>query len=199
MKVILSDVDTAVLAAWRAQFARHPEVEVAERPILDSAADALVLPENSFGFMDSGLGLKFADRFGLEIQEKVRAAVRDRYSGEMLVGQAEVFPTGGTPPYIVFAPVTRTGGAVDGTVNVYLAARAALIAALATGGKIASIAFPAMGAGAGKLHPLIAARQLRYAFEEATGLRKRGDQNLSRLARREKKMKDFPAAKEEEE
>jgi len=204
MKLILCDVDPAVIEAWRSQFARHPDVQVVLKSILEIEADAVVNPGNSFGFMDGGLALKLCEKFGFEIQEAVRQAVRERFGSEMLVGQAEVFPTGKSPAFLIHAPTMRTPQPIGDTVNAYLAARAAFGAAkaynAAKGGEpIKSIALPGLGTGTGKMNPLISARQIRYAYEEAWGLRKFPDQNLSRLSRRDKKLKEIPGGKEEEE
>jgi O-acetyl-ADP-ribose deacetylase (regulator of RNase III) len=204
MKLVLCDNDPAVVAAWRSQFERHPQVEVIERSILEAEADAVVSPGNSFGFMDGGLALKFCEKFGFGIQEEARRAVRERFRGEMLVGQAEVLPTGGSPAHLIYAPVQRTGGSIADTVNVYLAFRAALAAVeefnrIRGGEPIGKVACPGLGILAGGLHPLVSARQMRYAFEEASGLRKKGDLNLSKLARREKKLKEMPGSVESEE
>jgi O-acetyl-ADP-ribose deacetylase (regulator of RNase III) len=206
MKLILCDVDASVVAAWRAQFARHPEVQVFEKSILDVEIDAVVNPGNSFGFMDGGLALKLCEKFGFEIQEVVRKAVRERYGKEMLVGQADVFPTGKTPAFLIHAPTMRTPQPIGDTVNAYLAARAAFNAAkaynsnAAKGGEpIGTVALPGLGTGTGKMNPLVSARQIRYAYEEAWDLRKFPDQNLSRLSRRDKKLKEVPGGKEEEE
>lgn len=198
MKLILCDTDREVVAALRDQFARHAAlVEVREGSILDAQADALVNPGNSFGFMDGGLALKLTERFGPEIEEAVRRAVRERHDGEILVGRAEVFPTGGQPAFMVYAPTMRTPQAVKDTLNSYLAARAALLAVAAhnrrsPGEPIGTLAFPGLCTGEGKMPPPVSARQLRYAFEEAMGLREPADQNLSRLTRREKKLKEPP-------
>jgi hypothetical protein len=85
---------------------------------------------------------------------------------------------------------------VKDSVNAYLAGRAAF-AALRDfqgpgGERIASLACPGLCTGEGKMHPLVSARQLRYAYEEALGLREVVMDNLSRLARREKKLKEIP-------
>ncbi len=196
MKLVLCENEPAILEAWRSQFQRHPGVLVVDRTVLEAPAEAIVNPGNSFGFMDGGLALKISEHFGIALEDAVRAAIRDRFGGEMLVGQAEVFPTGGKPPFLVHMPVHRTPQSIQDTVNLYLAARGAFAAVrrFNEGGSagIDTIAFPGLGGGAGKVHPLIAARQLRYAYEEAMGLRKLPDQNLSRLARRERKLKEMP-------
>jgi O-acetyl-ADP-ribose deacetylase (regulator of RNase III) len=200
LKLILCDQDPEVVAAWRIQFARHPAVEIRQGSIFEAGADALVNLGNSFGFMDGGLALQISERFGFGLEESVRQAIREKYGGEMLVGQAELFPTGGTPRFLVYAPAQRSLQPLRGTINPYLAARAALKAVAAhkqaaAGPEIGSLVFPGMPAGAGKMPVLISAFQLRHAYEEATGLKGRRDQNLSRLIRREKKLRMGPQPK----
>ncbi len=202
LKIILCDVEHGVVSAWRDQFARHPEVEVQERSILDAPADAIVNPGNSFGFMDSGLGLALCEKLGFELQEAARKAVRERFGGEMLVGQADVLQTSGKPPCIVYAPTMRTPQDIHDSVNAFLAARAAIRAAqefnrAAGSDVIGTLAFPGLGTGKGNMDPRVSARQLRYAYEEASGMRGIPDQNLSRCARREKKLKEIPRSQED--
>ena len=55
MKLILCDKNPEVLAAWREQFEETPNVEVREEDILETQASAILLPGNSFGYLDSGL------------------------------------------------------------------------------------------------------------------------------------------------
>jgi hypothetical protein len=88
---------------------------------------------------------------------------------------------------------------VGGTVNAYLALRAALLAirrlrSAAGAPNIASLAVPGLCTGAGGMNPHVSARQLRYAFEVSTGKRGFGDKNLSQLTRREAKMKALPGS-----
>jgi O-acetyl-ADP-ribose deacetylase (regulator of RNase III) len=204
LKLVLCDPDPQVIAGWRAEFQIHKQVEVREASILEAEGDAAVNPGNSFGFMDSGLALRFSERFGFAFEDAVRAAVRTKYAGEILVGQAEVFPTGGRPPYLVYAPAMRTPQPVKSSVNAYLAARAALLAVLAHnraagGGAIETLLVPGLCTGEGGMHPRISARQIRYAYEEVLGLRELADHNLSRMARREKKLRSMPLAAEEDE
>ena len=65
--------------------------------------------------------------------------------------------------------------------------------------RIRPLLVPGLCTGAGGMHPRISARQIRYAFEEVFGLREPADHNLSRMARREKKMRSMPLAAEEDE
>ncbi len=204
MKLLLCDTNPEVVKAWQLQFERHSEVQVREGSIFEAEAEGFVIPGNTFGFLDRGLGLKACERFGFELEDAIRKVIRETHGGELLVGQAEVFPTGGNPPYLIYAPTFRTPQGIGDTLNVYLAARGVFRAAQALnrdrgGEAIKTVAFPGLGTGTGKMHPLISARQIRYAYEEIQGLRKIRDQNLSRLIRREKKLKELPRMQGEEE
>src|SRR2546426_11254247 len=98
LKLILCDVDPAVVEAWRAQFALRREVEVRQCSALDPEVDAVVCPGNSFGFMDGGLALELSERLGFGFEEGMRRTIGEKYHGELLVGEAGVFPTEGQPP-----------------------------------------------------------------------------------------------------
>jgi len=203
MKVILCDTDPAVLDAWRAEFTEHPDVEIRPSSILEIDFGTVVHFGNAFGFMDSGLSLKWSERFGFGFEDLIRKTVREKYGGEMLVGQAELFRTGQKPPGFVYAPIVRTPQKLKVSLNPYLAARGALAAVRASpaaGGteEAGAVAFSGPGTGPEEMHPRISARQLRYAYEEATGMRAAVDQNLSRLVRREKKLKSMPLSAEED-
>ena len=196
MKLVICETDPQALVAYRSQFDRYVEVAVLETSLLDAPADAIVAPGNSFGFMDWGMSSKISERFGFALEDAVREAIRSRYACEMLVGQAEVFSTGARPAYVVYAPVFRTPQSIHRTVNAYLAARGVFLAVKAFNqggtGSIDTIAFSDLGSGAAKLSPFIAARQIRYAYEEASGLRKIPKKNITPFLRREKKLKEMP-------
>ncbi len=204
MKLILCDQDQGVVDGWRAQFQERTEVEIQQGSLWEVEADGLVNPGNSFGFMDGGLALQVVEKFGMEIEDAVRGAIREGFAGEILVGQAVVLPTGGRPPYLVYAPSMRTPQRLTDSLNAYLATRAALAAARSFnnthgGEPIRSLLLPGLCTGAAKMNPIISARQIRYAYEEFQGLRKVKAKNLSLLGRREIKLKRLPAAGEGEE
>ena len=191
------DVDPAVVEAFRLQFVKHPLIEVREGSILDLDVDAFITPGNSFGFLDGGLSMKVCERFGFGLEDAIRGAIVERYHREMLVGQAEVFPTGGKPPWVVYAPTLRTTRLMGPSMNAYLAARAAfraLLAFNASAQRIGTLAIPGLATGQGKMHAAISARQIRYAYEESFGLRKGRKKNLSRLSRRERKLMQIPGS-----
>lgn len=199
MKLILSDTDSEVLTAWRTQFLKHPEVEIREAEILDTPAGALLLPGNSFGFLDSGLALAACERFGWDLQEEIRREIRTQHAGELLVGQAIVVRTPTADRHLVYAPLWRTPRKLDGTVNVFLALRGALLELKRrTDLALESLAVTGLGVREGSLDARISARQLRYAYEIHVGLRGPGDKNLTQQARRERKLLSIPGAEKAE-
>ena len=181
-------------------FAQIPQATVKVGQIFESGADAVVIPLNSFGFFDSGLALEATDRFGLRLQDELRKRINEKYFGELLVGQAEILPTGSeNPRYIIAAPISRTQpGDLRNTVNIYLAARGALLAVRNSPElNIHSVAMPLMGVSEDKLSPYAAARQIRYGIRAVLRPQPRRVQNLSKATRREKSLKrQEPQAKE---
>ena len=199
-RLVFVDSDPPVLEAWRFQFARWPEVEVREGRLLATEADAMLLPGNSFGFLDSGLELEVVESMGPEVEEEIRSRIRKEHHGELLVGQALVVaPTSGKGRALVYAPLWRTPRRLQGTIQPYLCLRGALLEVIGRGAGLHSLAIPALaGFERGELDPRIMARQCRYAYEVVTGRRGPGDKNLSQLTRRERKLQTVPGAVEDE-
>ena len=100
-KLILSDPGAQVVEAWKAQFVKWPEVEVRSEDILQTPADAFLLPGNSFGFLDRGLELRIVETYGWEVQDQLRAMIRGEFEGELLVGQALVLRVPSMPRPLV--------------------------------------------------------------------------------------------------
>ena len=158
-----------LVAAWTQEFARIPEVEVSVGDIFGLTADAIVSPANSFGFMDGGIDLIYSRRFGSGLQQRLRELLAERYSGELPVGCAVVVPTGDPQiPYCISAPTMRVPMNVSGTVNAYLAFRAALLAAerhnRGAERKFESLLCPGLGTAVGRMPCDRAARQMRAAW-----------------------------------
>lgn len=203
--VTLCDKSEAVVNAWRDRFIKSPEVEVVPGDILALERDAVVVPGNSFGFLNQGLELQASELFGFELQDLIRKNIRENYSGELLVGEGFVIPCadlqaeGATCKYLVYVSASRTPRDIDGTLNAYLATRGAFLAiSRASSEEIGSIALPGIGTGSSGLHPEICARQMRYAYNIFCGRKGYGDKNLSRLTRRENKLQRMPKPPQEE-
>jgi O-acetyl-ADP-ribose deacetylase (regulator of RNase III) len=168
MKLYLRDNNSEVTAAWRAQFAdliASSRVEVSYGDIFEAApAEGLVSPANSFGFMDGGIDAVYLLRFGFAFQDRVRAVIENEHAGELPVGSAVIVPTDDKHfPNLVVAPTMRVPGDVSGTVNAYLATRAALAISVRAG--LRSVLCPGLATAIGETDPTIAARQMRLAWD----------------------------------
>jgi O-acetyl-ADP-ribose deacetylase (regulator of RNase III) len=154
-------------------------VKVYQGSILDVDCHAVVLPINSFGFMDGSLGALYTKQFGPDLQVQIQQKIKKEYFGELLVGQAFTLPTGNTIPYIVIAPTMRVPMILPAdTVNPYLALKAVLNEVTHYGfrahnfrlnpGESVRIAVPGFGTGIGigRVKPEICARQFRLAIED---------------------------------
>jgi len=179
VRIVLAAVGEDLASAWERRCGDLPGVSVHRGSILDLSVDAVVSPANSFGFMDGGVDRVYARFFGGCVQERLQELIRTRHHGELLVGTAEIVETSHEPiPYLIAAPTMRVPMVLTDTVNVYLAARAALLlakhgvmpAGAAAGRPVAdavtSVAFPGLGTGVGRVDPDTCARQVRAAIEE---------------------------------
>ncbi|GAA4370595.1 macro domain-containing protein [Hymenobacter saemangeumensis] len=175
MHLYLIDINAEVTAAWEQVFADVPQVTVRHGSIFDTPCDAIVSPANSFGFMNGGIDFAISKNLGWHIEKDLQRLIRDRHYGELLVGQAEIVPTGQSSfPYLVAAPTMRTPMTITRGPNVYLAMKALLVLLLdgkmPSGEPVAdhvrSVAIPGLGTGVGQVRPLVCARQMRIAWED---------------------------------
>ncbi|MDO7846782.1 macro domain-containing protein [Hymenobacter sp. M29] len=175
MHLTLIDTNPEVTDAWEKVFADVPQVTVRLGSIFDYPADALVSPANSFGYMNGGLDFVISKNLGWHLEKDLQRVIREKYYGELLVGQAEVIATGHADfPYLIAAPTMRTPMTITRGPNVYLAMKAILqllrYGQLATGElaseKIQRVAVPGLGTGVGQVRPLVCARQMRLAWED---------------------------------
>src|SRR5438093_714396 len=103
-------------------------------------------------------------------QRQIMAAIAEQFYGELPVGAALVVELPARRfPFVVAAPTMRTPGGVVGTINAYLAMRAALVAVLrfnATATKrIRSLTVPGLCTGVGGMPAKETARQMRTAYD----------------------------------
>ena len=175
-------------------FREFPYVETSIADPLAVEAHALVVPHNSFGFFDSGFRLRVADTFGFGLQDELQRRIAERHDGELLVGHAEILPTGrNAPAYAIAAPIARASTAhLEDTVNIYLAARGVMVAiknSPALG--IRTVAFPLSAFLESKVTAYEATRQIRYGIRALYRDRPRRVDNLSKAIRREKDLKSL--------
>jgi O-acetyl-ADP-ribose deacetylase (regulator of RNase III) len=156
-----------------------PNVEIYNGSILDLSVDAVVSPANSFGFMDGGIDLLYSHRFGWHLQERLQKLIREKYHGELLIGQAEIVETDNPQiPFVISAPTMRVPMILKDSVNPYLAARAVFL--LIKHGSffngsyknepvskfVQSVAFSGLATGVGRIGFNTCARQMQKAVEE---------------------------------
>jgi len=180
MKITLAATDMPLADAWDEAFHGVNDICIHRGSIFDVKCDALVSPANSFGFMDGGIDALYSDRFGWDLQDRLRRLIYDRHHGELLVGSAEIVETGSPDHrYLIAAPTMRVPMVLDqNTVNPFLATRAVLllirhacfIVGHLAGERIAahvkSVAFPGMGTGVGRVPARVCAAQMRAAVDE---------------------------------
>ena len=165
MDYLLIATDENLYAAWQVEFSNYHNVSIQHCSIFDLSADAIVSPANSFGIMDGGLDGKLRDFFGMEIENRVRRQVKERYSGEVPVGCAfSVLTNHPQFTYLISAPTMRVPEDVATSVNAYLAMRAILIEAK-TNPEINSVAIPGLCSLSGRMPLNVVARQMRVAFD----------------------------------
>lgn len=130
---------------------------------------------SSFGFMDGGIDAVYLDHFGHQLQDRLRRVIAEAHAGELLVGNAEIFPAEDARiPYLIAAPTMRVPMILRDTVHPYLAARAVLLLlregtfpdGVAVSERIRSVAFPGLGTGVGQVSPNTSAHQVRAAIDD---------------------------------
>lgn len=172
----LAAIHDSLADAWLDHCGDLEFVQVHRGSILDVDCDAIVSPANSFGFMNGGVDALYTKHFGPQLEERLQRVIQERHGGELLIGQAEMIPTGARAPrFLIAAPTMRYPLTIRDTVNPYLAARAVL--RLCTGtellpgsqrlirDEVSTVAFPGLGTGIGRVSPTACARQVREAID----------------------------------
>jgi len=170
LHVHLRDLKPDLVNAWQRHFNGVPNVSISQGDILERAADAIVSPANSFGFMDGGVDLAYSEHFGWQLSFALQDLILAKHDGELPVGQAEILPTGNAEiPWLISAPTMRIPSSVVHTPNAYLAFRATLRAVRTHNtqhpAKIRSMLCPGLGTSIGRLPAEVCAKQMRIAYD----------------------------------
>lgn len=141
---------------------------------IDVAADAVVSPANSFGFMDGGIDAVYTHQFGFALEGRLQALLAAEHGGELPVGCAVIVETGSPEiPWCISAPTMRVPAPVPDTANAYLAFRAALRAVLAHNAvgrqQIRRILCPGLATTTGRMPVGRCAAQMRAAWDNVLG------------------------------
>lgn len=166
-KFIFVDNKQAMADAWKEKFEGIDNVEAhGQVDIMAFKGDAVVSPANSFGFMDGGIDLIYTLNMGRQVQIGLQRIIREKYDGELLVGQSIVISTGyDRYPNMIVCPTMRVPSRLVGTQNVYLAAKALFLAAKRNP-HLETIVCPGLGTGTGGVTPEECARVMRLAYDD---------------------------------
>ena len=114
--------------------------------------------------MDGGMDAEIRSFFGGTLETRVQDEIWKLYRGEQPVGTCLLVPTGDPRcPWLAHCPTMRVPADISGTSNAYSACLAALTTAANAG--IQVLGCPGLGTRTGRMPPVIAARQMRYAYD----------------------------------
>ncbi len=167
LSVSLVGLDADLLQCFCEVFGLCGGVQVLNGSLTEVSCDAIVSPANSFGDMGGGLDKVIDDAYGGAAQDEIQRTIRQAHFGELPVGTAFLVTPAADRPAIVCAPTMRVPGDIRGTINPYLAMRAALICARRHG--VAHLAVPGLGCGVGRIPYEEAAVQMRGAYDVIVG------------------------------
>ncbi|MBA9067422.1 O-acetyl-ADP-ribose deacetylase (regulator of RNase III) [Methylobacterium sp. RAS18] len=166
MLLTICDLNPAVPVAVADAAARRGLTTVSAHigDLLALQADAAVSPANSFGMMDGGIDLSFSQKWGWGVQEHLRALIAARPMEELLVGEALIVPTGDLDiRFCISAPTMRVPGPIHDPADVFLASKAAFLAARAA--KFERLLMPGMGTLTGRVPAALAAKLMLDAYQ----------------------------------
>ncbi|PXY31817.1 macro domain-containing protein [Prauserella muralis] len=176
-ELVLCALDDSLAEAWKSvRDTVSGPIRVHQGSVLDVAAQAVVSPANSFGWMRGGIDAIYARAFP-GVEQQVRSAVLAYHGGEVPIGEAVVVPTGEREPeWLISAPTMREPGErlPADTVHPYLAAKAVfqlwrddrLEHGIEVRSVVETIAMPGLGTGVGGVPPEVCARQVAAAWDE---------------------------------
>jgi len=174
LRLSLCDIDGEMTDAWLDAFFGVEAVEILQGDLLETGADAVVSPANSFGDMSGGVDKRIDDYYRGAAQEAIVQRIGEEFLGELPVGMATIVPMSNTRiPFVIAAPTMRTPDDVSKTVHAYLAMRAVLVAVHRHNAHqeapIRVIVLPGLCTGVGRMPHSVAAYQMRAAYDNIVG------------------------------
>jgi O-acetyl-ADP-ribose deacetylase (regulator of RNase III) len=146
-------------------FALIPDVACAYGDILAVARNAIVLPANSYGFMDGGIDAEYAKFFGPAVQATVQETISRRPEGYLPVGASLLIRTGHQRiPFLIVAPTMHLPEEVLPK-NCYRAMRA-VFRVVDECDLAGDIFCPGLATGIGKVQPKEAAAEMFRAYDD---------------------------------
>jgi O-acetyl-ADP-ribose deacetylase (regulator of RNase III) len=168
MQIIFRDINPYVARAVREVFRHEIAFDVDCGDIFDAgAADAIISPANSHGWMDGGIDAVYLRRFGNDLQAKLQAKIAAEHDGLLKIGNACIIETGDVIiPWMISTPTMAVPGDVRGTNNAFLAFAAAL--AIAHAYELQRVLCPGLATLTGRMPPEESARQMLDAWKAHT-------------------------------
>lgn len=167
MIIQLIDSNKQMCAAWESQFKGQENVTVYCGDVFEKTTDCIISPANSFGFMDGGIDLLISNIMGWQVQESLQKQIKEKYSGELLVGQAVLVETGFSAiPFLISAPTMRVPMILKDTVNIYLASKAIFLLLKQEQHQINIVTISGLGTGIGQVPYDICAKQMKQAYDD---------------------------------
>jgi O-acetyl-ADP-ribose deacetylase (regulator of RNase III) len=165
MQIILCDLQPKLVEEWQKVFYNESDIKCVCGDIFQQGeADCIISPSQSFGFLTGGIDGIYARKFGPQVQETLQRKIKDRPMNELLVGEALLIRTSYKKiPFMISAPTMRVPMDIRGTINVYLAFKAALTL-VRNGTDFESVLCPGLGTATGRLEPEICAKQMYQAY-----------------------------------
>jgi len=174
LRLSLCDINAEMTDAWLDAFFGVEAVEILQGDLLETGADAVVSPANSFGDMSGGVDKRIDDFYRGAAQEAIIRRIGEEFLGELPVGMATIVPMGKARiPLMIAAPTMRTPEDVSKTIHAYLAMRAVLVAVHRHNARhestIRMVALPGLCTGVGRMPYSVAAHQMRAAYDNVVG------------------------------
>ena len=133
----------------------------------DDNWNCVVSPANSFGFMNGGIDQIYINRYGQQLEDRVRETIKDQFKGELLIGQAFwLYTDSKHDKVLIVAPTMRVPRRIVDPVDVYLATRAAVRCAISDNDD-ETLLLPGMGTGVGQVNFQTAARNMLIGIRDA--------------------------------
>lgn len=171
-KLILVDTQPDLCREFEKQFSGIDQVSVINTRFQDVPEwDCVVTPANSYGIMDGGFDYYLTEYFGFDLQRSVRAGLYVFYSGIQPVGTSMIVETGNKKhPYVAHTPTMRYPMKIQGTINIFMAMKAAMEAVQdhndnVKGKRIETVLCPGLGTCTGGVRGDLAAHQMRLAYD----------------------------------
>ncbi|MEK3718885.1 macro domain-containing protein [Paenibacillus sp. FSL R7-0333] len=174
-ELILADINPDLCREFERAFAGQEDVKVICGPFQEIEKwDCIITPANSYGIMDGSFDLRVAEFFGPSLQRSVQASLFVYHARMQAVGTSLIIETENAEhPFVAHTPTMRYPMKIAGTINVFLAMKAALQAILNHndngGGEhrqfINKVVCPGLGTATGGVPFNVAADQMRAAYD----------------------------------